>query len=87
MTRLKFEMWKSERKPGEFERFITRFTDDKGFATESWWSSPPDNIDHVGQEYLESPHRHPNAITKRHRDFIKKRFKEEMATINKSTNL
>ncbi|PLR99559.1 hypothetical protein [Bacillus sp. T33-2] len=81
MSRLKFEMWKYERKPGEFDGYVSRFTDGKENWTESWWSSPPDDIDHVGREYLQNPHRHPNVRTARHDSFVKQRFKEEMARL------
>lgn len=78
MARLKFEMWKFERNPGEFDGFISRFTDGKGHWTESWWSNPPSSIDHVGPEYLRHNYRHPNVRTASHDKFIKRRFKEEM---------
>jgi hypothetical protein len=82
MASLKFEMWKYERKPGEFDGYISRFTDGKGDWTESWWSSPPEDIAHAGREYLQNPHRHPNVRTVRHDEFVKRRFKEEMARLS-----
>lgn len=78
MTRLKFEMWRYEPKPGEFDGYMTRFTDGKGSWTDSWWCSPPGSIDHVGPEYLKNPHRHPNVRNARHENFIKQRYKEEV---------
>lgn len=81
MPKLNFEMWKHERKPGEFDGYMSRFTDGKGNFTESWWSSPPEDIDHVGREYLQNNHRHPNVKTARHDEFVKIRFKEEMARL------
>lgn len=81
MQRLKFEMWKCERNPGEFDGYISRFTDGKGKWTDSWWDSPPSSIDHVGPEYLQQPHRHPNIRDARHDAFIKRRFKEEIVRL------
>jgi hypothetical protein len=81
MKRLKFEMWKYERKPGEFDGYMSRFTDGKGDWTDSWWSSPPNSIDHVGPGYLRHNYRHPNIRDLRHDAFIKRRFKEEMARL------
>lgn len=78
--RLKFEMWRNETKIGE-DGYISRFTDDKGNSTESYWSSPPASIDHVGPEYLKYQYRHPNVRNSRHDEFIKQRFKEEMARL------
>jgi hypothetical protein len=74
MARLKFEMWPAR---PESRGYISRFTDGRGRFTQSWWSSPPDSIDHVGPEYLRNPHRHPNVANKRHDTFVKRRFKEE----------
>lgn len=76
MARLKFEMWVHVPKPGETDGYMSRFTDGKGLFTDSWWSSPPASIDHVGPEYLVQRHRHPNV--RRNHDFIKMRYKEEM---------
>ncbi|CRK80328.1 hypothetical protein [Neobacillus massiliamazoniensis] len=42
----------------------------------SWWSSPPNSIDHADIGYIKG--RYGNVRTKRHEEFIKKRFKEEM---------
>ncbi|MDB5056139.1 MAG: hypothetical protein JWM44_4189 [Bacilli bacterium] len=75
MARLKFEMWLHRPEVGGV---MSRFTDGKGRYTESWWSSPPLSIDHVGPEYLPQPHRHPNVRSDRHNEFIKRRFKEEV---------
>jgi hypothetical protein len=78
MARLKFEMYKAlKRDRGVY----SRFTDGTGHHTTSWWDSPPDSIDHVGPEYLRQPHRHPNVRNARHNEFIKRRFKEEMARL------
>ncbi|MRX54823.1 hypothetical protein GJU41_12645 [Bacillus idriensis] len=82
MKRLKFEMWRYERKPGEFDGVMSRFTDGKGTWSDSWWCSPPKSIDHVGEEYLQQPHRHPNVRTKIHDTFIKRRYKEEMMKLS-----
>ncbi|URJ46398.1 hypothetical protein MF628_000928 [Paenibacillus polymyxa] len=76
MSRLKFEMWKHDPKYGGY---MSRFTDGKGKWTDSWWSSPPPSIDHVGREYI--PNRHPNVRTTQHDQYIKNRFKEEMAKL------
>jgi hypothetical protein len=76
--KLKFEMWKHERKPNEFDGYMSRFTNGNGDYTESWWSSPTKSIDHVGSEYLRYNYRHPNVKTKQHEEFIKRRYKEEM---------
>lgn len=81
MKRLKFEMWVYEPKPGETNGYMSRFTDGKGRFTDSWWSSPPSSIDHVGYGYLRNPHRHPNVRTEYHAEFIKWRFKVEVAKI------
>jgi hypothetical protein len=81
MVRLKFEMWHYEPKPGETDGYISRFTDGKGNWTESWWSSPPTSIDHVGPEYLPQRHRHPNVRLASHHTFIKRRYKEEIARL------
>jgi hypothetical protein len=77
--RLKFEMWEYNEKPdAEPDGYISRFTDGKGVYTDSWWSSPPSSIDHVGPEYLKQRHRHPNVKNARHEQFIKSRYKEEI---------
>lgn len=81
MQRLQFEMWQYEPKPGEFDGFMSRFTDGNGKWTDSWWSSPPPSIDHVGPEYLKNPHRHPNVIYDRQIVFVKRRYKEEYAKL------
>jgi len=78
MGRLKFEMKKDET---EERSVYTYFTDGNGIVTESWWSSPPSSIDHVGPEYLRQRHRHPNVSNKRHDEFIKRRFKEEIVKL------
>lgn len=77
MSRLEFEMRPFKDSFGKQDGFISRFTDGKGGSTDSWWSSPPDSIDHVGPEYLRQRHRHPNSTVK-HDKFIKRRYKEEM---------
>ncbi|MEK8128384.1 hypothetical protein WMW72_10760 [Paenibacillus filicis] len=76
MQRLKFEMWKD--RDGNI---MSRFTDGKGRSTDSYWSSPPASIDHVGPEYLPQPHRHPNCGNARHDAFIKQRYKEEVVKV------
>lgn len=81
MARLKFEMNIHYSIRKERDGYISVFTDGTGWATQSWWSSPPSSIDHVGPEYLKNPHRHPNVRNNRHQTFIKKRFKEEVARI------
>ena len=81
MARLKFEMWPYEPKPSEFDGYMSRFTDGNGNYTDSWWSSPPASIDHVGPEYLPQRHRHPNVKNSKHAEFIKRRYKEEMARL------
>ena len=81
MGRLKFEMWHYEPKPGERDGFMSRFTDGNGKSTESWWSSPSKSIDHVGMDYMPQRHRHPNCKNERHLDFIKRRYKEEVARL------
>lgn len=81
MQRLKFEMWKYQRKPGELSGYMSRFTDGKGRWTESWWNNPPSSIDHAGPEYLQQSYRHPNVRNAKHDAFIKRRFKEEMARL------
>lgn len=71
----------------EFEMFIdlgskrnggisTTFIDGKGEASTSWWSSPPDNLDHVDKTYLKG--RFPNIQTERHVQFIQKEFKAQL---------
>jgi hypothetical protein len=79
MRRLKFEMWK-HRDGG----VMTRFTDGRGIYTDSWWSSPPSSINHVGPEYLLN--RHPNVRNDRHVDFIKRCFKEEVVNFKEQTS-
>jgi len=74
MTRLKFEGHK-EPKGG----VTTIFTDGKGTDTSTWWSSPPNSIDHVDLMYLQG--RHPNARNERHEEFIKKEFKNLIKTL------
>ena len=81
--RLQFAMWKYHRSPDNYDGVISRFTDGKGVMTDSWWSSPPEDIDHVGIEYLSQPHRHPNVKTVKHEESVKRRFKEEMARLAK----
>jgi hypothetical protein len=76
MARLKFEMWKD--RDGNV---MSRFTDGTGRFTDSYWSSPPVSIDHVGPEYLKQRHRHPNVRNSRHDAFIKNRYKEEVAVL------
>lgn len=75
MARLQFQMRPVHRSLQD-RGVITEFTDGKGNTTSSWWSSPPDSIDHVDITYLQG--RHGNVRTKEHEKFIKKRFKEEM---------
>ena len=75
MARLKFEMFLDDfcRK----ERGIcTTFTDGKGRKSTTWWSSPPESIDHVDISYLRG--RFGNGLTKHHEKFIKICFKKEM---------
>lgn len=75
MARLKFEMYLDEwciKNRG----ISSSFTDGNSVVSVSWWSSPPDSIDHVDIGYLKG--RYGNVKTKRHEDFIKNRFKEEM---------
>lgn len=79
MARLKFEIRPHVDWNGKPDGYTSRFTDGNGVSTESWWSSPPASIDHVGPEYL--PSRHPNVRTSRHDAFIKGRFKELMKPI------
>lgn len=75
MSRLKFEMYLD--RFCEQERGICSvFTDGKGRETTTWWSSPPDSIDHVDITYLQG--RHGNVRTKRHEEFVKEQFKEQM---------
>ncbi|WP_135553308.1 hypothetical protein [Paenibacillus cymbidii] len=74
--RLKFEMWPHIPHGKPQNGYMTRFTDGKGRDTESWWSSPPMSIDHVGPEYLQQRHR--NCLNARHDAFIKRRYKEEI---------
>lgn len=52
------------------------FTDGKGRRSTTWWSSPPDSIDHADISYLRG--RFGSGLTKYHEKFIKQRFKEEM---------
>lgn len=81
MKRLKFEMWK------DWDgNIMSRFTDGRGIYTDSYWSSPPASIDHVGPEYLTQRHRHPNVKGGRHIDFIKKLFKEEVLKLRNAQN-
>ncbi|MBY0122180.1 hypothetical protein [Bacillus sp. S/N-304-OC-R1] len=75
MARLKFEMFLSDYCT-KHRGISSRFTDGKGRSTVSWWSSPPDSIDHVDITYLQG--RYGNVRTKRHEEFLKQRFKEEM---------
>lgn len=82
MARLRFEMWPYVVGPeAKTDGYMSRFTDGKGNYTDSWWCSPPESIDHVGPEYLPQRHRHPNVRNARHIEFIKRRFKEEMANL------
>ena len=76
MARLKFEMWKD--RDGNI---MSRFTDGKSRSTDSYWSSPPASIDHVSFGYLSQRHRHPNVRNAKHDEFIKRRFKEEIALL------
>lgn len=75
MARLKFEMfidaWSAKNRG-----ISSRFTDGKGRSTVTWWSSPPGSIDHVDIGYLKG--RFSNVKTKRHEEFIKSNFKEQM---------
>jgi hypothetical protein len=75
MSRLKFEMYLDE-KCVKNRGISSSFTDGKGRVSISWWSSPPDSIDHVDIGYLKG--RYSNVKTKCHEEFIKSRFKEEM---------
>ncbi|OAS19273.1 hypothetical protein [Paenibacillus oryzisoli] len=77
--RLKFEMWRYESKPGEFNGFKSRFTDGNGKYTESWWSNPSRSIDHAHHAYIADRHR--NVKSGRHSDFIKQRYKLEMSRL------
>ncbi len=76
MARLKFEMWKD--RDGNI---MSRFTDEKGHSTDSYWSSPPESIDHVGPEYLRYNYRHPNVRNARHQAFVKREFKEQVVKL------
>ncbi|MVP00374.1 hypothetical protein [Paenibacillus lutrae] len=80
MARLKFEMWID--RDGNI---MSRFTDGKGRSTDSYWSSPPDSIDHVGPEYLRYNYRHPNVGNAKHEAFVKRRFKEEFQKVKTNT--
>jgi len=81
LARLKFEMWVYLDKD-QLNGIMSRFTDGRGIFTDSWWSSAPQSIDHVGPEYLRQRHRHPNVRNAKHDAFIKSRFKEEMARLS-----
>lgn len=75
MARLKFEMFlnawcKKER------GICSTFTDEKGKESTTWWSSPPNSIDHVYITYLQG--RFGNVRTERHEKFIKEQFKLQM---------
>lgn len=80
MSRLKFEMYLDENCVKN-RGISSSFTDEKGIVSVSWWSSPPDSIDHVGIGYLKG--RYGNVKTEHHEEFIKSRFKEEMKRFEK----
>ncbi|MDF2649576.1 MAG: hypothetical protein K0Q73_5381 [Paenibacillus sp.] len=82
-SRLKFVIFKALARD---RGVISRFTDGTGHFTQSWWDAPPTSIDHVGPEYLRQPHRHPNVRNTRHIEFIKRRYKEEIAKFLKNTD-
>ena len=77
MARLKFEMWK-----GRAGNIMSRYTAGKGCSTDSYWCSLPVSIDHVSFGYLSQRHRHPNVRNVKHDEFIKRRFKEEIALLS-----
>ena len=80
MARLKFEMYLD--RWCEKERGIcSSFIDGKGRETTTWWSSPPESIDHVDITYLQG--RHGNVRNTRHEMFIKESFKKEMKLFKK----
>jgi len=82
MSRLMFEMWQYRASPLDpINGYISRFTDGKGRFTDSWWSSPPQSIDHVSFGYLSQRHRHPNCTNKRQDEFIKSHYGEEFAKV------
>lgn len=85
MARLKFEMWPHIPQGKPQDGYMSRFTDGRGRQTESWWSSPPASIDHVGPEYLKLNYRHPNCRNAHHEAFIKRRYKEEMNRLKEET--
>jgi hypothetical protein len=58
----------------------SKFINGNGDWSTSWWSSPPEDIDHVSLDYIQD--RYSTARTKRHEEFIKQRFKEEMKRLN-----
>lgn len=77
MPKLEFNFTKD---PTQKNGVWTTFTDGKGNSTESWWSSPPENIDHTDITYLQE--RHGNIRNEKHVAFIKKAFAEQRAELN-----
>lgn len=75
MARLKFEMFLDDLCKNE-RGICTTFTDGKGRKSTTWWSSPPNNIDHVDITYLQG--RFDNVRTDRHAVFIKEQFKTQI---------
>ena len=64
------------------------FVDPEGRKSSSFFSSPPDSIDHVDQGYLKD--RFTNVQTEKQADFIKERFSIELQKLrapNASENI
>jgi len=69
---MKVEMWKAEG-----GGYILAFETSTKRRCTTWFSNPPKSIDHVCKKYLQG--RLWNVSRQSQVDFIKKRFKEEMA--------
>lgn len=83
MNKLKFKVIPTDKIRKE-KGVITQFIDGKGHLSESWWTSPPESIDHAGIDYLKN--RHLNIKTEKHVSFIQAEFKKQMALLNEYEN-
>lgn len=79
MAPMKLEITRSPKQKPNDKAVTVAFTNGSGITRESWFSSPPMDIDHVCLGYLSG--RFSNVKNDGHVSFIKRRFKEEMSKI------
>lgn len=77
---MKFEMYRAVDQALKDRSVICRFTNGEGRTSTTWFSAPPDSIDHVDIKYLRG--RFSNVVRREQMEFIKRRFKQEMKKIH-----